>query len=98
MNIIGIEIFPRNRPLTPEEEINKIDQKVQINLEPHYQLSVIKMNSSYLESVDRQFGERGYQAVLTLLGIFLSLVALIAFSYQALLLADAPSQESNDAA
>jgi hypothetical protein len=48
-----------NRPLTEQERAQQLKQKVRLNLQPLNQLSVIAMNSTYLESVDKWFAWRG---------------------------------------
>lgn len=60
MNYLGlIGKYPSNRPLTDAERLNQLRQKVRLNVEPRYQLCVIKMNSTYLESVDKWFAWKG---------------------------------------
>jgi hypothetical protein len=49
-----------NRPLGELERAQQLKQKQRLNVEPHYQLSVVKMNSTYLESVDKWFGSKGF--------------------------------------
>lgn len=52
--------FKVNRELTDFEKKNHLDQKNKLNVHPHYQLSVIKMNSIYLELVDKWYGSKGF--------------------------------------
>jgi hypothetical protein len=60
MDFLGlIGSYPKRRPLTDLERSLHLDQKRRLNVEPHYQLSVIKMNSGYLESVDKWYGWKG---------------------------------------
>ncbi|HEY4311289.1 MAG TPA: DUF6708 domain-containing protein [Pirellulales bacterium] len=63
-----------NRKLTEEERSNQLHQKAALNVTPLYNLSVIKINSTYLESVDRWFLYRGTMTVICLLGIALPFV------------------------
>jgi hypothetical protein len=51
--------YPSKRPLTEKERAYQLKQRNRLNVEPHYQLSVIKMNSTYLESVDKWFAWKG---------------------------------------
>ena len=51
--------FRVNRPLTDQERAHRLKQQQRLNVEPHYQLSVIQLNSTYLESVDKWFGWKG---------------------------------------
>jgi hypothetical protein len=64
--------YPANRPLTEQERAHRLRQKQRLDLEPHYQLSVIQMNSTYLETVDKWFGWKGaLSAVMfVIIGIF----------------------------
>ena len=54
-----IRKYPCNRPLTELERAHQLKQNVRLPLHPHYQLSVIAMNSTYLESVDKWFAWKG---------------------------------------
>lgn len=60
MNYFGL--FPKykvNRPLSEKEVKHRLMQKQRLNVEPHFQLCVIQMNSTFLESVDKWYGWRG---------------------------------------
>ncbi len=60
MDFIGLtRKYPVNRRLTEKEREFQLRQKVRLNIEPHYQLSVIRMNSNFLESVDKWFAWKG---------------------------------------
>lgn len=48
-----------DRPLTSFEREFQLRQKQRLSVAPHYQLSVIKMNSCYLDSVDKWYGWKG---------------------------------------
>ncbi|MBP0610512.1 MULTISPECIES: hypothetical protein [Burkholderia] len=48
-----------NRKLTDEERSNQFRQKMRIDILPFYNISVVKINSTYLEYVDRWFIYRG---------------------------------------
>jgi hypothetical protein len=50
---------PSKRLLTEKERAYQLKQRERLNVEPHYQLSVIKLNSTYLESVDKWFAWKG---------------------------------------
>ena len=54
-----IKSYPNGRQLTEAEFLRRLDQKKSASSEPHYQLCVIKLNSTYLESVDKWFGWKG---------------------------------------
>lgn len=51
--------FKTSRPLNTEEVRHRMAQGQRQPVEPHYQLSVIKLNSTYLEVVDKWYGEKG---------------------------------------
>lgn len=69
--------YPANRPLTQQERCHQLQQKLRLNVKPHCQLSVIKMNSTYLESVDKWFGWKGVLSgvMIVVLGMFSVLYA-----------------------
>lgn len=48
-----------NRELTAEEREKQLRQKERLDIETHYGLSVVKMNSTYLQLVDRYYEWRG---------------------------------------
>ena len=52
--------FPVNRPLSKEDYKYQLKQTMRLDMEPHDMLAVIKMNSTFLESVDKWFGYRGF--------------------------------------
>lgn len=81
MDFMGLSRkYPVNRPLTEMERALQLKQKVRINVEPRYQLSVIKMNSNFLESVDKWFAWKG---VLT--GVALIVIVMMATFYISML-------------
>lgn len=51
--------FHVNRKLTKSECSFHLKQEQRIDILPHYQMSVIKMNSTFLESVDKWYGAKG---------------------------------------
>lgn len=60
MDFLGlIKKYPTPRRLLAQERTHQLHQKRRLNVEPHYQLSVIKMNSTFLESVDKWFAWKG---------------------------------------
>jgi hypothetical protein len=69
--------YPANRPLTEQEHLHHLKQKQRLNVEPKYQLGVIKMNSTFIELVDKWYGWKGALSTVTLLiiGGFLALFA-----------------------
>jgi len=57
MGLIGK--YPTNRALTEQELAHQLKQNDRLELTPRYQLSVIKMNSTFLETVDKWYGWKG---------------------------------------
>lgn len=67
--------FRTNRPLTEQEKDLQLKQNIRLDIEPHYQLSIISMNSTYLESVDKWYGNRGTitAVMLIIIGMLLAM-------------------------
>jgi hypothetical protein len=60
MSTFGLmEKFKLNRPLTEQEITDHLPQKQATRSEPFFRFSVIKMNSTFLECVDKWFKDRG---------------------------------------
>lgn len=59
MEFSGFDRDSGDRPLTDEERALQLKQKQRLDIEPHDNLCVIKLNSTYLESVDKWFAWRG---------------------------------------
>ena len=77
MNYFGL--VPRyriNRQLSQEELKHRLAQNKRLDIDPLYQLCVIKMNSTFLESVDKWYGWRGSLSLVALAGIAMSLVTM----------------------
>ncbi|MFD1559953.1 DUF6708 domain-containing protein [Paraburkholderia silviterrae] len=51
--------FKVNRPLTDEERRNRLDPAKRLEVSPNYFSSTIRMNSRYLEVVDKYYGWKG---------------------------------------
>lgn len=54
-----IQRYKVNRPLTDEERALQLKQKQRLDIHPHYHLAAIKLNSTFLESVDKYYGWKG---------------------------------------
>lgn len=65
--------FRNNRPISAKEREWHLQQKTRLDVPLVSQLCVVKMNSTYLQSVDRWYGTRGF---LTLLGGVVALLCL----------------------
>jgi tetratricopeptide (TPR) repeat protein len=66
-----------NRPLNADEAAHHLSQYRPSPSQPLYQLSVIKMNSTYLECTDKFFGDKGYITATALCMVPLFIMALI---------------------
>ena len=61
-----LQKFRVDRPLTDEERRLQLHQEVSIDAEPLYQLSVIRLNSTYLEMVDKYYAWKGVLVTISL--------------------------------
>ncbi len=65
--------FKVNRPLHDEEREQHLQQKARVDdfdeTVPHYQLSVIQLNSTFVEVTDRNYPVRGIGTLLTMFGM-----------------------------
>lgn len=60
MDYVGLIFkYPVNRLLAPFEKDLQLKQQVKLDIEPFYQLNVIRMNSTYLESIDKFYSWKG---------------------------------------
>lgn len=64
-----LQKYPVNRELTSEERQLQLKQKHKLEIEPAYQLSVIKMNSTFMEVVDKYYGWKGVLTTTMLAGM-----------------------------
>jgi hypothetical protein len=71
--------FRTNRPLSSDERQFQLHPKEPTGLQPLDQLAVIRMNSTYLEMVDKWYGEKG---TITLVGIVI--IAMFTAGFAAL--------------
>jgi hypothetical protein len=74
-----------NRPLMEEERDEQLKQKKRLDVEPHYNLSTIKINRTYLEIVDKYYAWKGSITLVAsvfaiLSSMFLVSIALLAAS------------------
>ena len=70
--------FSLNRPLSSDDYKYQLKQGIRLDVEPHDILAVIKMNSTFLESVDKWFGYRGFTTAFAITGI---LIFIFPFGY-----------------
>jgi hypothetical protein len=78
LGIIGTR-YKLNRELTEEERNFQLHQKRRLELNPVYELCVVRMNGTFLESVDRFYRWRGFQLVV-------AVPSLVIFTYFYLLM------------
>lgn len=52
-----------NRPLSRNEQQHRLSVKKSCSNKPHYELSLIKLNSTYVECVDKWYSMRGWVAI-----------------------------------
>lgn len=85
--------YPVNRPLTDVERATHYDQKKAGNAPPMDFLSVIKLNSSYIELVDRWYPVRGFWAwTSAIIGFFVLCMILYLFYFLFLRAGTAPKE------
>lgn len=78
-----LQKFPVGRPLTEAERRLQLKQGVRIECDPLYQLSVIRMNSTFLEMVDKYYAWKGLLVTLTvpiaigIVGFFAALLLVV---------------------
>lgn len=98
MDFLGlIAKFPNNRPLNEQERAHHLKQGQRLNVEPRHQLSVIAMNSTYLETVDKWYAWKGIISLLAivLLLIFPGMASAIALGWLLEAAGVRPSPESS---
>ena len=54
-----LQKFPVDRPLTEDERRLQLKQEASIGVEPSYRLSVIRLNGTFLEMVDKYYAWKG---------------------------------------
>jgi hypothetical protein len=64
-----ISKYKVNRPLTEEERADQLKPKKRNDVTPHYNLSTIKTNSTYLEIVDKFYAWKGMISLVSLIFI-----------------------------
>lgn len=70
-----------NRKLTDEERSNQFRQKKRLDVMPFYNLSVVRVNATYLECVDRWFIYRGELTAMILLFYVFTIFVLFGSLY-----------------
>lgn len=88
--------FPINRPLTDLDRKYHLQQDVRLDMEPADKLAVIRLNSTFLETVDKWHEFRGFTtafAVTVLLMVFPAF-SLLAVEYICRLLGIVPTHQS----
>lgn len=83
MDYVGlIQKFKINRELTEEERANQLKQEQRLDVVPIYELAVTRLNSGFLESVDKFYGDKGFLSavMLAILGMVGSFYVWILFA------------------
>lgn len=89
--------FRTNRPLTEQERQAQLHQKQRLNVQPDDQLSIIEMNSTYLESVDKWYGSKGTITAVTLTIIIMFSLSYVGLLHTAMTREPIPGRDNNDA-
>lgn len=76
-----IQKYKINRPLTEEERAQQLKQKERLEIEPHYHLAVTRINSTYLECVDKYYEWKGSLSFWMLAVLFVITSAQVAFVF-----------------
>ncbi|MFC7421848.1 DUF6708 domain-containing protein [Iodobacter arcticus] len=78
MNYLGLlGDYPVSRYLNDVEMANKLEQKKKLSVQPAHQLSAIKINSQFIELVDKYFMWKGFLTIFTTCAIFLSIYMIL---------------------
>ncbi|WP_280541341.1 DUF6708 domain-containing protein [Chromohalobacter sp. 11-W] len=73
--------YKTDRPLTEDERRNRLDKEHTASREPNDDLSVIRINSTYVELVDRWYADKGHAVIYGVIGLSPSLtIALMSMS------------------
>lgn len=75
-----INKYKVDRPLTEEERKEQLKPKKRHDVSPHYNLSTIKINSTYLEIVDKYYAWKGSILWIALISIMVPTVFLISIA------------------
>ena len=74
-----VQPYKVNRRLFDFETEERLKTKKRLDVTPHYNLSVIRINGTYLEGADKFLPARGFVTMVAIFGISLSLAILGAF-------------------
>lgn len=82
MDYVGLLYkYKVNRPLTEDERRYQVKQKKKLNVEPLYQLSIIRMNSTYMDLVDKFYAWKGSLSLFSALFIGVCCWGLTAMAF-----------------
>jgi hypothetical protein len=93
-----IQKYPIDRLLTEQEKQNQLKQKQRFDVQPVYQLSVIKMNSTFLEIADKYYGLKGVLATAGLASSAVMMAGYLAFTFILYWSPDSQQYAASDAA
>lgn len=92
MEYTGLVIkYPIHRELTNGERENQLRQNVRLDVEPIHQLSVISLNSTYMELVDKFYAWKGVLTTFSLASISLFAFGLVSVMFDELHSSDSAS-------
>jgi hypothetical protein len=77
--------FPINRPLTDADRQYQLQQNVRLDVTPIDQLSVIRLNSTFLETVDKWYGWRGFTTAFAVTVLLMVVSAFGSIAYEGVL-------------
>ncbi|WP_280541338.1 DUF6708 domain-containing protein [Chromohalobacter sp. 11-W] len=73
--------YKTDRPLTEDERRNRLDKEHTASREPNDDLSVARINSTYMELVDRWYADKGHAVIYGIIGAA-PMLALVAIGIQ----------------
>ncbi|MDE1715988.1 hypothetical protein PWG14_26340 [Chromobacterium amazonense] len=76
--------YPVNRPLLNDERDHQLKQKEKLNTELYHQLSVIEINSNWVEVVDKHFFDKGTITTVSLFVIISYIFGSLLFGFMAM--------------
>ena len=75
MDYVGLIFkFKVDRPLTDEERQRQLRRKKRLAVEPSDHLAVVAVNSTYLETLDRYYAEKGWLTLWAIVGLLMTTI------------------------
>lgn len=79
-----IKKFPVNRPLTEQDRKYHLDQDKRLDVDPYPDLMVVKLNSTYVEVVDKYFQGKGLLSLMAVTFFAIIIAFAVAISISAM--------------